>query len=102
MTRRLIVRAEAEAEIGDAALWYEHSEQGLGWAITSEVRSAINRIAENPFAYVRLRKRPDVRRALVHRFPYNVFCIVEEMPSLSLQYCIRLDTIASGEGVSRK
>ena len=78
MTRRLIVRAEAEADIGDAALWYEHSEQGLGWAITSEVRSAINRIVENPFACVRLRKRPDVRRALVHRFPYNVFYIVRE------------------------
>ena len=30
MTRQLIVRPEAEADIADAALWYDGRERGLG------------------------------------------------------------------------
>jgi len=29
MTRRLIIRAEAEADISDAAFWYESQQRGL-------------------------------------------------------------------------
>jgi len=31
MSRRLIIRAEAEADITEAALWYEEHETGLDW-----------------------------------------------------------------------
>jgi hypothetical protein len=54
MSRRLIVRAEAEADITEAALWYDEREAGLGLELTLEVRAAIRRavktFAASPFA----------------------------------------------------
>jgi toxin ParE1/3/4 len=78
MTRRLIVRAEAEADVTEAALWYDEREAGLGLELTLEIRAAILRAFENPPLYLRLRRRPEVRRVLVRRFPYRIFFIVRE------------------------
>jgi len=78
MSRRLIVRPEAEADVTDAALWYEEREAGLGVELTTEVRSAIRRAVQNPLIHLRLRKQPEVRRVLVRRFPYRIFFVVRE------------------------
>lgn len=72
MTRRVIVRPEAEADITDAALWYDSREPGLGLELTSEVRSAIARATTNPESFRRVRLNPMVRRVLTRRFPYRV------------------------------
>ncbi len=40
MIRRLIVRAEAEADIIEAALWYEAEKKGLGLGLALEIRAA--------------------------------------------------------------
>ena len=48
MSRRLIVRPEAEADITEAALWYDERETGLGLEYTLEVRAAIRRALEDP------------------------------------------------------
>lgn len=76
MNRRLIVRPEAEADITDAALWYESREPGLGLELVSEVRSAISRALKNPESFKHVRRNPTVRRVLTRRFPYRVFFIV--------------------------
>ena len=34
MSRRIIVRTEAEADITEAALWYDEREPGLGLELT--------------------------------------------------------------------
>ena len=78
MSRRLIVRPEAEADITEAALWYEDREEGLGLDLMGEVRTAIGRAVQNPLHYLLLRKRPEVRRVLARRFPYRIFFIVRE------------------------
>lgn len=78
MSRRLIVRAEAEADITGAAQWYEERESGLGSQLITEVGAAIQRAAESPLHYLRLRRRPEVRRILTRRFPYRVFFVVRE------------------------
>lgn len=78
MSRRLIVRPEAEADITEAALWYDAREAGLGLELTLEVRAAIRRGVENPLLYLLLRKRPEVRRILARRFPYRIFFIVRD------------------------
>ena len=62
MSRRLIVRAEAEADLTKAALWYDKREPGLGLELTLEVRAAIRRALEDPLLYLLLRERPEVRR----------------------------------------
>lgn len=76
MSRRLIVRAEAESDITEAALWYDERRAGLGWELTLEIRSAILRAVDRPFSQLRLRMSPDVRRILARRFPYRIFYIV--------------------------
>ena len=78
MSRRLIVRPEAEADITEAALWYDERETGLGLELTLEVRTAIRRAVEDPMLYLLLRKRPEVRRILARRFPYRIFFIVRD------------------------
>jgi toxin ParE1/3/4 len=78
MSRRLIVRPEAEADITAAALWYENRDAGLGLEVTLEIRAAIGRAVKNPHIHLRLRRRPEVRRVLARRFPYRVIFIVRE------------------------
>ena len=76
MNRHLIVRPEAEADITDAAVWYDSREPGLGLELISEVNSAIARALKNPESFTRLRRNPTVLRVLTRRFPYRVFFIV--------------------------
>ena len=76
MNRRLIIRPEAEADLTDAALWYDVRDPALGLEFISEVHSAIARALKNPKSFTRLRQSPTVRRVLTRRFPYRVFFIV--------------------------
>ncbi len=75
MSHRVIIRIEAEVDITDAAVWYERQQSGLGHDFIAEIESTIASAAENPFRYPCLRRNPEVRRALVRRFPYRVFFI---------------------------
>jgi plasmid stabilization system protein ParE len=76
MSRRLIVRPEAEADITDAAVWYESRDAGLGLELISEVHAAIFRALNDPELFSLLRESPSIRRVLTRRFPYRVFFIV--------------------------
>lgn len=75
MNRRLIIRPEAEADLTDAALWYDSREPGLGLELLSEVHSAIARALTSPDSFTRVRRNPPVRRVLIRRFPFRVFYI---------------------------
>ncbi|HEX4123722.1 MAG TPA: type II toxin-antitoxin system RelE/ParE family toxin [Tepidisphaeraceae bacterium] len=75
MAHRIITRHEAEVDITDAAIWYEQKQPMLGQEFVAEVDSAIALAAANPFAFSRLRRKPEVRRVLTRRFPYRVFFI---------------------------
>lgn len=76
MSRRLIVRPEAETDISDSATWYDNREPGLGLEFISELRSAIARAIKDPESFTCVRLNPVVRRVLTRRFPYRVFFIV--------------------------
>ena len=76
MIRRLIIRPEAEADLTDAAVWYDNQEPGLALELISEVHSAIARAFKNPESFTCLHRNPMVRRVLTRRFPYRVFFIV--------------------------
>ena len=71
MTRRLIVRPLAEADLEDAARWYEDERGGLSERFLSDVDRTIARIRERPFEFPAV--SGDVRRALLHTFPYAVY-----------------------------
>lgn len=73
MTYRLIIRDEAEADLVDAAHWYENEVAQLGVEFLTEARRVIHNAVANPFLYPAISRRPQVHRALTHRFPYWVF-----------------------------
>lgn len=60
----------ADQEMFDAAAYYELQVPGLGRAFLDKVDSAVSDIAENPERWPVLRL--DVRRRLIHRFPYGL------------------------------
>ena len=72
---RVIIRSEAEADITDAAIWYQSRQSGLGHEFLAEIESAIASAARNPFRFPCFRRKPEVRRVLTKRFPYRVFFI---------------------------
>ena len=71
MALRLIVRPHAEADIDDAAGWYEAEQAGLGSRFLLDVELVLERAAEAPLQFPEF--LPGVRRALLHSFPYAVY-----------------------------
>ena len=73
MTPRLVVRAAAEADIVDAALWYEQRAQGLGTEFLRALDVAFAEIARMPDRFPAVHR--ECRRALLRRFPYAVYFV---------------------------
>jgi plasmid stabilization system protein ParE len=76
VTRTLIVRPEAEADLAASRLWYEEQHEGLGARFIAEVDATFRRIEANPMAFSLVRGK--LRRALVRRFPFGVFYALTE------------------------
>jgi plasmid stabilization system protein ParE len=68
-------RPEAEADLDDAARWYEHCRAGLGLSFLDEVLNTVGEISENPHQYARVHN--EIRRAMTRRFPFGIFYRVE-------------------------
>lgn len=75
MKYEVSIRPEAEAELADAFEWYEERVRGLGAEFLLSVDATVHMIVRNPYQFTKIRK--EVRRALLHRFPYGVFYVVE-------------------------
>ena len=71
MSRELIIRSEAEAEMLEAFDWYEACLPGLGSDFLLVVDAVFSSIARTPQQYQIVHK--NIRRALTRRFPYEVF-----------------------------
>ncbi|MBI5331351.1 MAG: type II toxin-antitoxin system RelE/ParE family toxin [Betaproteobacteria bacterium] len=67
---------EAESEFFDAIRYYEECSPSLGLDFSAETHATIQRICAMPKAWQVL--EGDIRRALVHRFPYGVLYAVED------------------------
>jgi plasmid stabilization system protein ParE len=74
VTRTLIVRPEAEADLAATKLWYEEQHEGLGARFLGEVDATFRRIESSPMAFSFVRGR--LRRALLRRFPFGVFYVL--------------------------
>jgi plasmid stabilization system protein ParE len=75
MRPRLLVEPEAAAELDEAFTWYEGRTAGLGSEFLRAVRAVFALIRRNPEQFPRV--RGDIRRALIRRFPYAVYYVVE-------------------------
>jgi toxin ParE1/3/4 len=71
---RLVVHAAAEADIVDAALWYEQRSHGLGREFLRAVDVTLAEIVRMPERYPTVHR--EVRRALLRRFPYGLYFVV--------------------------
>jgi toxin ParE1/3/4 len=72
----VIIRPEAEADLAEAYKWYENQCQGLGADFLLCVEACIHNIRRNPRMYQIIHK--NIHRALVSRFPYGIFYLLEE------------------------
>jgi plasmid stabilization system protein ParE len=70
---RLVVRGAAEADIAEAARWYEQRSPGLGSEFLRAVDVVLAEIARMPERYPLV--CGNARRALLRRFPYAVFFV---------------------------
>jgi plasmid stabilization system protein ParE len=66
---------EADEELRNALPYYENCDRGRGEECYLEVQAAIDRILSFPQTWPVL--EGEVRRCLVHRFPYGVLSSVE-------------------------
>jgi plasmid stabilization system protein ParE len=68
-------KPSADRDVESAFVWYEERRPGLGDEFLDEVGAAVTRIAENSRAHQIIRGR--IRRAVVHRFPYLIFYVID-------------------------
>jgi toxin ParE1/3/4 len=66
---------EADEEFVEGVAYYEDCEPGLGLDFSREVYAAIQNAIDYPTMWPEI--DADVRRCLVHRFPYGVLYSVE-------------------------
>ncbi len=73
---RVVFSKIAKQELDDATHYYEIELLGLGKRFREEVRKAAIRIAEYPEAGSV--ERGEVRKCLLHKFPYKLLYSIEE------------------------
>lgn len=84
MTRKIYVRPEAEVDLKDAFEWYERQREGLGSYFLLCVDETIAKIQREPELYPLVHKH--VRRALMRRFPFGVFYLVDQETIILLAF----------------
>lgn len=74
----VIVRRAAQADVRQAALWYESQRAGLGSEFTLHFDALVERIEQSPLQFPEIGR--GVRRALLRRFPYAIYFIAAACP----------------------
>jgi plasmid stabilization system protein ParE len=75
VTKPLVLRVAAEADIEDAFHWYEAQNPGLGVEFLRAVEVSLGSIEREPELYAAVHKR--ARRVLVRRFPYALYFVIQ-------------------------
>ena len=71
-----VLRRIAERELDSAIEWYDRERSGLGQEFKTTIKLYLDRIAQNPEMFPRVRE--EVRRAVVlRRFPFVIHFLVE-------------------------
>ena len=76
MSRGIIIRPEAEAELAEAYAWYGQQRPSLGDEFLLRLDACLSTIQSNPVLHPIVHR--DIRRALLRRFPYGVFYVLGE------------------------
>jgi plasmid stabilization system protein ParE len=73
---KVLLRPEAEEDVGAAAAWYARADRRLARDFVTEVKRTISRIRQRPLQFPEVAQ--NVRRAILHRFPYAVYFVLHE------------------------
>ena len=76
MATGMVVRPSAEADVREAAFWYEAKREGLGAEFVLELDALYDRIAQHPLQFPEIGE--GARRALLRRFPYAVYFVADD------------------------
>lgn len=76
MAAEVVYKAAAEAEIEIAFREYESQQNGLGVQFLDELRRVEGHLRLNPALYQRI--DGDLRRAVLRRFPYGLFHVIDD------------------------
>jgi plasmid stabilization system protein ParE len=85
VVRPVIFTPPARTELIDAQDWYENEAPGLGRHFRAAVEAVIERMKANPGQFPVIHR--NVRRALLHRFPYALMFVVEADETLTVIAC---------------
>src|SRR5262245_31424579 len=77
MSYQLFVRPEVEADIAEAAAWYEQHEESLGTDFIRTVRNAMRQLPHNPLLYRLRHRRLGIRWFYPPRYPYRIVYRIE-------------------------
>lgn len=72
---------EAQAELRDAARYYERQRSGLGKAFRLSIEAGLEAIAKAPLRYA-VWQSTKVRFAVVRRFPYTIYFVTSDPESI--------------------
>ncbi|MDH4457968.1 MAG: type II toxin-antitoxin system RelE/ParE family toxin [Nevskia sp.] len=73
MRFQLVITGEAEADIADAIRWYDQ-QAGIGADFIAALDQRLTFIEQQPLAVAEVDH--GIRRAVIARFPYNIYFIV--------------------------
>ncbi len=73
----VIISSEAEKELNDSKEYYNKEKENLGNEFVNAIDSTIQRIVENPEQFSKTRNQ--IRKAVVNRFPFNIFFAVQDL-----------------------
>ncbi|HEX7155190.1 MAG TPA: type II toxin-antitoxin system RelE/ParE family toxin [Thermoanaerobaculia bacterium] len=76
MTRQLVISREARVDIAEAVDWFRGISPRLPQRLQHELEDIYATLLEHPELYPVVHK--NLRRALLRKFPYSVFYLVEE------------------------
>ena len=71
MALQVVFRPQAEDEVLEVRHWYESRRPGLGQEFGRALDLLIARIAASPLAFPRVHN--ETRRAVLSRFPYDIY-----------------------------
>ena len=75
MKYRLRIKPAALRDAREARAWYEREAPHMTSEFDAQIASTLRGIEERPLIYAKV--RGEARRALVERFPYGIFFIIE-------------------------
>src|SRR5437660_9727269 len=76
MAARVLYKAAAEAEVDEIFRVYEAERKGLGVEFLDELSRIEGHLQLNPALYQRI--DGDMRRAVLRRFPYGLFYVIDD------------------------